>query len=106
MKENYIVAGRKTEVWEMDASCLRGLFDEDGEACRQGRIFMEALYGILAESYCAIYSSDAVERYIGLIERHPEIEQEVSQKEIAEYLQIYPASLSRIKRRLLGREER
>lgn len=57
-----IVAGRKTEVWEMDASCLPGLFDEDGEACRHGRIFMEALYGILAESYCSIYSSGAVYR--------------------------------------------
>lgn len=101
-----IVAGRKTEVWEMDASCLPGLFGEDAEACRHERIFMEALYGVLAESYCSIYSSDAVERYKALIKRHPAIEQAVSQKEIAEYLQIYPASLSRIKRRLLGRGDR
>ena len=42
-----------------------------------------------------------MERYIDLINEHPQIEQDVPQKEIAEYLQIDPITLCRIKKALL-----
>ena len=39
-----------------------------------------------------------MERYVDLIHEHPQIEQDVPQKEIAEYLQIDPITLCRIKK--------
>ena len=42
-----------------------------------------------------------MERYIDLINEHPQIEQDVPQKEIAKYLQIDPITLCRIKKSLL-----
>lgn len=98
-----IVAGKKSEVWVMDATILPKLFEEDVETGRQGRLFMEAAYVSLARRYYALYALSPVERYINLIKEHPQIEQDVPQKEIAEYLQILPNSLSRIRKNLLGR---
>ncbi len=98
-----IVAGTKSEVWVSDASILPQLFEEDVEAGRQGRLFMESAYISLANRYYALYAKTPADRYIDLITEHPELEQNVPQKEIAEYLQITPNSLSRIRKKLLGK---
>lgn len=65
---------------------------------------MESAYVSLARRYYALYAKTPTERYLDLIKEHPQIEQDVPQKEIAEYLQIYPSSLSRIKKKILGCE--
>ncbi len=96
-----IVAGKPSEVWIMNATDLPKLFEDDSIAGRQGRLFMESAYVSLAKRYYAMYAKTAKERYLDLIHQHPQIEQDVPQKEIAEYLQIQPNSLSRIKRKLL-----
>lgn len=98
-----IFAGKKTEIWAMDATCLPALYAKDFDACQHGRFFMEALYNSLVQSHCAIYALDPTQRYLNLIRQYPQIEQDVPQKEIAEYIRIYPTSLSRIKKKLLGR---
>ncbi len=98
-----IVSGRQTEVWGMDATLLPLLYQTDLEACQHGRIFMEAMFKSLAQSHCSLHADTPVQRYLDLIHEYPQIEQDVPQKEIAEYLQIRPNSLSRIKKRLLGR---
>ncbi len=98
-----IVAGKNSEVWIIDATILPKLFEEDIEAGRQGRLFMQSAYISLAKRYYALYAKTPMERYLDLIHEHPQIEQDVSQKEIAEYLQIVPNSLSRIRRKLLGK---
>lgn len=87
----------------MDATILPNLFEEDIEAGRQGRLFMEAAYVSLATRYYALYAKTPMERYVDLINEHPQIVQDVPQKEIAEYLQIVPNSLSRIRKKLLGK---
>lgn len=96
-----IVAGKKSEIWVIDATILPRLFEEDVAIGRQGRLFMEAAYVSLAKRYYALYAKTARERYLDLICEHPQIEQDVLQKEIAEYLQIDPISLCRIKKALL-----
>lgn len=96
-----IVAGRKTEVWVMDATYLPTLYREDLEACQHARLFIEAIYKSLAHSYCALCSKPPVQRFLDLIHQYPQIEQDVPQKEIAEYLQIDPITLCRIKKALL-----
>lgn len=98
-----IVAGKNSEVWIIDATILPKLFEEDIEASRQGRLFMQAAYVSLATRYYDLYAKGPTERYIDLIQKHPQIEQDVPQKEIAEYLQILPNSLSRIRKKLLGK---
>ncbi len=95
-----IVAGKPSEVWIMDATELPKIFEEDIEAGRQGRLFMESAYVSLAKRYYAMYAQTPKERYIDLIQQHPQIEQDVPQKELAEYLQITPTHLSRIRKEL------
>ncbi len=96
-----IIAGKRSEVWIIDATILPKMFEEDKEIGRQGRLFMESAYVSLANRYYALYAKTARERYLDLIHDHPQIEQDVTQKEIAAYLQIDPISLCRIKRSLL-----
>ena len=96
-----IVAGRKTEVWIIDATILPTLYKEDHNACQQGRIFMELAYNSLILRYYSLSSTIPTQRYLDLIHEHPQIEQDVPQKEIAEYLQIDPITLCRIKKALL-----
>ncbi len=95
-----IIAGKPSEVWIMDATELPMLFEEDIEAGRQGRLFMESAYVSLAKRYYSLYAKTPKERYIDLITEHPQIEQDVPLKEIAEYLQITPTHLSRIRKEL------
>lgn len=97
-----LVAGVKSEAWIMDATELPGLYEKDIDICRQGRLFMESAFTSLAKRYYALYAKNPTDRYLDLIREHPQIEQAVPQKEIAEYLQIYPSSLCRIKRKILG----
>ena len=46
-----------------------------------------------------------MERYIDLIHEHPQIEHDVPQKEIAEYLQIKLYNLSRIKKKIIDKNK-
>ncbi|MDE7345963.1 MAG: hypothetical protein K2N48_04375 [Muribaculaceae bacterium] len=62
---------------------------------------MDRAYSSLLNRHCSLYSKTARERYLDLIHEHPQIEQDVPQKEIAEYLQIDPITLCRIKKVLL-----
>ncbi|MDE6562552.1 MAG: Crp/Fnr family transcriptional regulator [Muribaculaceae bacterium] len=98
-----IVAGDDSKVWIMDATLLPKLFEEDSEIGRHSRLFMESAYISLAKRYYALYAKTPSERYVDLINEHPQILQDVAQKEIAAYLQITPNSLSRIKKKLLGK---
>lgn len=96
-----IVAGSNAEVWVMDATVLPKLYEEDVCIARQGRWFMESAYISLAKRYYALYAKTPEERYIDLIGQHPQIEQDVSQKELAEYLKITPTHLCRIRKKYL-----
>ena len=98
-----IIAGKNSEAWIIDATILPELFEEDKEYSRQGRLFMQAAYVSLAKRYYDLYAKTPMERYIELINEYPQIEQDVPLKEIAEYLQIVPNSLSRIRKKLLRR---
>lgn len=95
-----LVAGRKAEVWVIDATVLPGLYAENEEYARQGRIFMESAYTSLLRRYNSICANDATDRYIELVHEHPQIEQDVPQSEIARYLHISPIHLCRIRKKL------
>lgn len=96
-----IVAGRKTELWLMDATMLPSLYDSNPVIGRHGRIVMEQVFNSLLTRYYAICAMSPQERYLDLITEHPQIEQDVSQKEIAKYLHISPIHLCRIRKEIL-----
>lgn len=95
------MAGRKTEVCVMDATVLASLYSSDSKINEHGHRFAEAAYNSLIDRYCSFLAGTPLERYKRLISMHPQIEQDVPQKEIAEYIQITPTHLSRIRRELL-----
>ncbi|MDE6278654.1 MAG: hypothetical protein K2M05_01640 [Paramuribaculum sp.] len=96
-----IMAGRKTEAWIMDATVLLSLYKDSPVVNQQGHRFAEAAYNSLIDRYCSFIAGGPLERYMELIRQHPQIEQDVPQKEIAEYLRITPTHLSRLRRDLL-----
>lgn len=96
-----IIAGRKSEGWAMDATLLIKLYTEDQEINRHGHAFTESAYRSLIKRFCNFLSGSPKERYLNLIREHPQIEQDIPQKEIAEYLQISPVYLCRIRKELL-----
>ena len=93
-----IRAGRKSEVWIMDGKLLPDIYDSDPDACRQGRILTEQSYKSLRQRYMDLCINTPAERYLNLIRRHPQIEQDIPQKWIAKYLQISPVHLCRIRK--------
>lgn len=95
-----IIAGRKTEVWVMNATSLISGGETSPELFRHLLQFAESAYNSLIDRYCSLIAGTPMERYINLINEHPQIEQDISQKEIAEYLQITPTHLSRIRKNL------
>ncbi|MDE7442638.1 MAG: cyclic nucleotide-binding domain-containing protein [Muribaculaceae bacterium] len=96
-----LVAGRKSEVWTLDATILPQLYKEHIEYSEHGRAFMESAYNSLLRRYYSLCANTPTERYIELIREHPHVEQEVSQAEIAKYLHISPIHLCRIRKSLL-----
>lgn len=98
-----IVAGRKTEVWTMNAAMLTSFCEESPEMFRHLLQFAESAYSSLIDRYCSLIAQDPMDRYITLVSEHPQLEQDIPQKEIAEFLQITPTHLSRIRKELHSR---
>lgn len=96
-----IIAGRRSELCIMNATELPGLYEASADISRQGRLFMESAYKSLLDRYYDLYSKSPTERYMQLISKYPQIQQDVSQREIAAYLQITPIHLCRIRRELM-----
>jgi CRP/FNR family transcriptional regulator, anaerobic regulatory protein len=68
---------------------------------RVGRLLTEKYYKLSQERLQATHHTTAEERYAFLRDKHPEILARVSGKYIASYLGIDPATLSRLRKRLL-----
>ncbi|MDE6322170.1 MAG: Crp/Fnr family transcriptional regulator [Muribaculaceae bacterium] len=100
-----IIAGRKSEVWVMDATILESLYDKDPVINHHGHQFAQAAYNSLIDRYCSLLAGTPSERYQALIGQYPQLEQDVSQREIAEYLQITPTHLSRIRKEMLCKKQ-
>ena len=96
-----IMAGKKSEVWMMDATILPELYNKDIETNVQVHKFSEAAYNSLIHRYCSLLAGSPIDRYRYLLEEHPQIEQDLPQKEIAEYLQISPTYLCRLRKERL-----
>jgi len=64
------------------------------------RKYMEALFVEKEEREREFFSLDVTTRYLNFRKNYPDIEERVSQRDIASYLGITPVALSRIRKRL------
>lgn len=95
-----IVAGTTCEVYAIEGCELRRLYDESTENMKIGMLIAEAIFTQTYTNALDHYRLDAYGRYERLINRNPQILQEVSLKDIASYLNITPQMLSRIRKRI------
>lgn len=74
-------------------------FEETIESQQVARTVAEQLFFQTYARYLDMYRLTPEERYLKLLERHPEVLQLIPLKEIASYLNITPIHLSRIRRK-------
>ena len=79
---------------------LQALYAQYPDWERVGRLLTENLFMQKARRERELMTLSAEERYLLLMQTHPELEERVSQYHLASYLGISPVSLSRIRRHL------
>lgn len=56
------------------------------------------------ESFTSLFECDrGIERYLSVLNRHPELLQNVALKKLASYIHLAPQSLSRIRKQIMSR---
>lgn len=89
-----------TTTISISHSDVNMLCDKYKTAERIGRLNAERIYRRKEEREIALLTMSAKERYLDLVNRSPQLLQQVSLKHIASYLGIKPESLSRIRKQL------
>lgn len=100
------------QYWACTEECTLIVGDLDGERDMYDkypklqaitRSMMEQDYGKTQEAFARFIASSPEERYRHLLQTRPELPQRVAQHQIASYLGVTPESLSRIRKRILGK---
>jgi len=103
VREPALIGGqaiKRSTVLRVTYDELNAFYDQCSSPNLRGRIsetFFEDIYGRLLSLYC----DSPEKRYIRLIERYPEILNQVRLKEIASLIKTTPETLSRIRKKLL-----
>lgn len=100
----------KTDIQALKASIvhickaedLAELYEETANKYKLARINAEQLFLQTWSRYVDMYSLPPEERYKKLLNKCPDILQEIPLKEIASYLKITPTHMSRIRKKLLN----
>jgi CRP-like cAMP-binding protein len=96
--KEYIQAITECETWFITYRDMQEIFHEIPEFREYGRLNIVNQYSLLKERMLSALQKKAEERYIDLVNSHPEIFQHVPLKYIASYLGITDTSLSRIRK--------
>ena len=99
-----IVAGEDSTVYVMDGKEFNQLFEENIDTMRMGKQFAEHLFVQAYTRVLDIYRTDASTRYKELLQRCPNIVQQLPLQEIASYLNVTPVTVSKIRKELLEKE--
>ena len=86
-----------SRVYIADGADVLSLFTESAERLLCGMRIMEGLFEQVYSCYIDSYRLDAHGRYARLMERCPQIVQQLSLKDIASYLRLHPNTISRIR---------
>ena len=79
---------------------LEALYRSSHEAERMGRFIMQHLFLQTYSRMCSLYCADGRQRYKLLLQRYPQIVQQLPLKDIASFLNITPTYLSKIRREI------
>lgn len=93
-----IIAVTNSKVIINDGESVSELLDRHPEVRFE---FAKRLYRQSYDRLLDLYKKSPRQRYLDIINNYPEILQEISQKELASYLQITPTYLCRIRKQLL-----
>lgn len=89
-----------TTVYEISRTNLENIFTENPKLKEEFQFSALKRFIGFSEDLLSFIKDSPEQRYISLIENHPEIIQRVPQYYIASYLGITPVSLSRLRKRL------
>ncbi|MFD1140455.1 Crp/Fnr family transcriptional regulator [Larkinella insperata] len=96
----FIQALFSTKTLRIHYDVLQKIYEQDDESNKVGRLFAEGLYIARTQREIRLLSQTAEERYLDLLQRQPELVQQLPVKTIASYLGIHPESLSRIRKQV------
>lgn len=92
-----LVAATNSAVWVCSVNLLKPLIEEH---LRMFHFFVEELFHEAYKRYTDLYLQSPKERYLALLQRCPDILQNVTLKELASYLNVTPTHLSRIRKEI------
>ena len=95
---NNLIATTHSAVWVISSEKVRLWLDTHPDIKSS---FAEEIFRMAHERYLNLYRKSPKERYLELLQRCPDILQQVTLRELASYLQITPTHLSRIRKELL-----
>lgn len=98
-----IQALSSVRVFSIHKTDLDNLCNNYKNAERLGRLNAERIYRRKEEREISLLTMSAKERYLELINRNPQLLQQIPLKYIASYLGIQPESLSRIRKQLASK---
>lgn len=86
----------------IEYKALQKAYDYSLLANKLGRLETEKLYFKKVQREKALLTKTAEERYLSLLNTHPEIIEQISIRDISKYLGIQPESLSRIRKKIFS----
>ena len=100
LSELTIEAGIPCRVIAIDGKELKRMYIEDTEKKDIGIQLINNLFKMVYSRYLDLYRYDAKERYTQLLNRCPQVVQQLPLKDIASFLNITPQMLSKIRTKL------
>lgn len=105
LSELTIEAGMPCRVIVIEGKELKRMYKEDGEKKDIGMQVITNLFKMVYSRYLDLYRYDAKERYTMLLNRCPQVVQQLPLKDIASFLNITPSYLSTIRKEITFGEE-
>jgi CRP-like cAMP-binding protein len=92
------------EMLVISYSDLQTFYSSVAGAERFGRLVVEQVFIRTIKSISSLYTENAEYRYEQFLKNHADLQQRISQYHIASFVGVKPQSLSRIRKRILGRK--
>ncbi len=98
-----IQALEATQVCRVSAEGIQQFYREVSQGEKFGRIAIEQLFVNVLSQVISLYTDTPDQRYLKFLVAYPDLVQRIPQYYIASYVGVKPLSLSRIRKRLIGK---
>lgn len=95
-----IEAAVNSVAYVLPLETLRAFWETDRQTQRLRSMVAEKLYAQYYERVISLHCDTAEERYVRLIQQHPEVTNELSLKDIASYISVTPETVSHIRKKI------